>query len=186
MLAPWRSPLARALHRNRAQPQSRYFQLATVTTDGKAANRTVVFRGFLEPNRLQVFTDARSAKLTQLTAGCEICWYFAKTREQFRIQGAIAAVTAAELSDLQEARQQLWQHLSPAARQQLYWPQPGAVWEEPAIAPTVGDQDYPPENFVLLVISPIAVDHLQLAPDPQERWSYWLTETDWQRQRINP
>lgn len=186
MLAPWRSPLARALHRNRAQPQSRYFQLATVTTNGRPANRTVVFRGFLEPNRLQLFTDARSAKLTQLTAGCELCWYFAKTREQFRIEGAIAAVTGADSGDLQTARQQLWQRLSPAARQQLYWPQPGGVWEEAAIASVAEDPDRPPENFVLLVISPIAVDHLQLAPDPQERWSYQLMETDWQRQRLNP
>ncbi|ABB56102.1 Npun_F5749 family FMN-dependent PPOX-type flavoprotein [Synechococcus elongatus] len=186
MLAPWRSPLARALHRNRAQPQSRYFQLATVTTEGKAANRTVVFRGFLEPNRLQLFTDARSAKLMQLAAGCEICWYFAKTREQFRIQGEIAAVTAADSGDLQAARQQLWQRLSLAARQQLYWPQPGAVWEEAAIASEVEDLDQLPENFVLLVIRPIAVDHLQLAPDPQERWSYWQHESDWRRQRLNP
>ncbi|NJL49732.1 MAG: pyridoxamine 5'-phosphate oxidase, partial [Leptolyngbyaceae cyanobacterium SM2_5_2] len=46
-LAPWRSALGRALHRNRSRPYSRYFQLATVQTNGRPANRTVVFRGFL-------------------------------------------------------------------------------------------------------------------------------------------
>jgi pyridoxamine 5'-phosphate oxidase len=45
-LAPWRSALARALHRNRALVYARYFQLATVRADGRPANRTVVFRGF--------------------------------------------------------------------------------------------------------------------------------------------
>ncbi|MEO1006929.1 MAG: pyridoxamine 5'-phosphate oxidase, partial [Cyanobacteria bacterium J06638_38] len=45
MLAPWRSLLSGAIHRNRSQPHSRYFQLATVTPEGYPANRTVVFRG---------------------------------------------------------------------------------------------------------------------------------------------
>jgi hypothetical protein len=48
ILAPWREPLARALHRNRSLAYSRYLQLATVRNNGRPANRTVVFRGFLE------------------------------------------------------------------------------------------------------------------------------------------
>lgn len=43
----WRSQLARALHRNRALADSRYLQLATVGKNGRPANRTLVFRGFL-------------------------------------------------------------------------------------------------------------------------------------------
>lgn len=191
MLAPWRSPLARALHRNRAQPQSRYFQLATVTPEGRPANRTVVFRGFLEEgDRLQVFTDQRSAKLMQLEQGCEVCWYFAKTREQFRISGALEAITAETTGDRQAARQQLWQRISPAARQQLYWPKPGAAWQEGtaiAVPDNLGDLETPPDTFVLLLITPQAVDHLQLAPDPQERWHYRADpELGWQVQRLNP
>jgi pyridoxamine 5'-phosphate oxidase len=45
-LAPWRSPLSRALYRNRNLPYCRYLQLATVRPNGQPANRTVVFRGF--------------------------------------------------------------------------------------------------------------------------------------------
>ncbi|MFM7425627.1 MAG: pyridoxamine 5'-phosphate oxidase family protein, partial [Elainella sp.] len=94
-LAPWRTPLARALHRNRALAYARYFQLATVQHDGKPANRTVVFRGFLEPgNRLKLIADRRSQKIDQLAhqPWAEVCWYFPKTREQFRLSGTMAVV----------------------------------------------------------------------------------------------
>ena len=79
MLAPWRSALSSAIHRNRSQ-SSRYFQLATVTAEGYPANRTVVFRGFLDDrqNRLKIITDSRSAKIQDIEhqAVAEICWYF--------------------------------------------------------------------------------------------------------------
>ncbi|PSN80900.1 pyridoxamine 5'-phosphate oxidase, partial [filamentous cyanobacterium CCP4] len=97
-LAPWRSSLARALHRNRSRPYSRYFQLATVTAAGHPANRTVVFRDFLpNTNTLTVVTDQRSAKVTDIAAHpwVEACWYFTHTREQFRLAGPIAVVGAA-------------------------------------------------------------------------------------------
>ena len=54
-LAPWRSILSRSLHRNRSLANARYFQLATINMNGEPANRTVVFRGFLEEtNKLQI------------------------------------------------------------------------------------------------------------------------------------
>ncbi|NES70384.1 MAG: pyridoxamine 5'-phosphate oxidase, partial [Okeania sp. SIO2D1] len=56
-LAPWRSPLSRALHRNRSLSYARYLQLATVTAEGQPKNRTIVFRGFLEEtNHLKFIT----------------------------------------------------------------------------------------------------------------------------------
>jgi pyridoxamine 5'-phosphate oxidase len=45
-LAPWRSAIAHALHRNRSLVYARYLQLATVKANSHPANRTVVFRGF--------------------------------------------------------------------------------------------------------------------------------------------
>jgi len=67
-LAPWRSPLARALHRNRSKAYSRYPQLATVRPDGRPANRTIVFRDFSpDTNDLQFVTDLRSDKMAQIT-----------------------------------------------------------------------------------------------------------------------
>ncbi|MCA1991428.1 MAG: pyridoxamine 5'-phosphate oxidase family protein, partial [Coleofasciculus sp. S288] len=89
-LAPWRSLLASALHKNRSLPYARYFQLATIRADGRPANRTVVFRGFLDStNQLKIITDTRSQKAEQIDhqPWGEVCWYFPKTREQFRLLG---------------------------------------------------------------------------------------------------
>jgi PPOX class probable FMN-dependent enzyme len=130
MLAPWRSLLSAALHRNRSQPHARYFQLATVTPAGYPANRTVVFRGFLDEqqNTLKIVTDLRSQKIQDLKHQeiAEICWYFTKTREQFRIRGKLQLVTSEEAdSQLQLARQTTWENLSDAARSQFTWSDPG-------------------------------------------------------------
>ncbi len=91
-LPPWRSPLARAIHRHRSLPHSKYVQLATVGSDLRPHNRTIVFRGWLEPDsQMKFVTDLRSQKaqdLLAINAGeswGEVCWYFTKTREQFRI-----------------------------------------------------------------------------------------------------
>jgi len=96
-LPSWQSRLTRALHSNRSRRESRYFQLATVTPEGQPANRTLVFRGFRDnTNELQMVTDARSEKIRDLEQQPqgEICWYFTKSREQFRFQGEISLLTA--------------------------------------------------------------------------------------------
>ena len=103
-LAPWRTPLSRALHRNRAQPFARYLQLATVRGGGTPANRTIVFRGFRgKSNQLMFIADRRSEKIEQLSDNphAEACWYFTKTREQFRLTGQVALVTAPPAPDEQ-------------------------------------------------------------------------------------
>lgn len=191
-LAPWRSPLARALHRNRSRRESRYFQLATVRADGRPANRTVVFRGFYEDsNVLQVITDRRSAKYDQLDhqPWGEICWYFAKTREQFRILGTVVVIdhdTTAAVQ--QEARSQVWHKLSDAARSQFAWPYPGQ-----ARSPHSPEFDVPPPDptaplptFCLVLLDPIQVDHLELQGDPQTRSRYCWHDQHWHEESVNP
>ena len=122
-LTPWRSHIARALHRNRSKPYSRYLQLATVNTHGLPTNRTVVFRGFLEnSNQLQIITDLRSDKVTDIRhqPWGEICWYFTKTREQFRIAGNLILIDSDyPESGLLQQRKQVWQKLSDSARSQF-------------------------------------------------------------------
>ena len=201
MLAPWRSPLSSAIHRNRSKPYSRYFQLATVTPDGYPANRTVVFRGFLEDeqNRLKTITDSRSAKIHDIEHQplAEICWYFTKTREQFRITGNLQLITVAETnSDLQKARQTTWQNISDAARSQFAWPHPAQPAADKAkfeVEPP--DKDTPLDNFCLLLLTPNKIDHLQLKSDPQQRHLYTLQSDreaypegnrTWTTQSVNP
>lgn len=60
-VAPWRDVLKRALGANRGVRHSRYVQLATVRPDGRPANRSVVYRGFLgeDSDVLTFVTDSR-------------------------------------------------------------------------------------------------------------------------------
>jgi len=190
-LAPWRSSLARALHVNRSLRESRYFQLATISPHHQPANRTVVFREFREnSNDLQIVSDARSQKnahLQQNPQG-EICWYFGKTQEQFRIKGMITVVDS-DHKTLSSLRQTLWEKLSDKARLLFVWPHPKAERTEPETAftePTPSTQ-HPPETFTVLLFSPQEVDHLTLKGNPQNRYLYSCDEAgNWSKIEVNP
>lgn len=192
-LAPWRSPLARALHRNRSLVYARYAQLATVRPDGRPANRTVVFRGFLEPTQqLKFITDDRSEKIGQILAQPwgELCWYFPNSREQFRLSGRLTLVQAGcDDPELTKARQIQWQDLSDAAREQFVWPNPGKPRAEADQfnAPSP-DPVQPPPNFCLLLLDPTQVDHLELRGEPQNRCLYYYqpTTAEWTIESVNP
>ncbi len=192
-LAPWRSLLARALHKNRSLPYARYFQLATVRADGRPANRTVVFRGFLDDtNQVKIITDSRSQKACQIEQQSwgEACWYFPQTREQFRLAGQLTLV-GADYPDpaLKKARQITWQDLSDAARLQFAWPDPGQerTEDDAAFSPPPPDPEQPLPNFCLLLLEPVQVDHLELRGDPQNRWIYHRNSFhDWFKQAVNP
>lgn len=191
-LAAWRSPLARALHRNRSLVYSRYLQLATVRSDGYPANRTVVFRGFLEEtNQLQFVTDARSEKVEQIgqTPIAEACWYFPNTREQFRLAGQLTLVPAnCPDAELLAARQRLWQSLSDPARTQFAWADPGQPrHDDTGFAVPPPDPTTPLPTFCLLLLDPDLVDHLELRGNPQNRWLYHRDAFgNWSMQAVNP
>jgi PPOX class probable FMN-dependent enzyme len=189
-LASWRSPLQRALHRNRSQIFSRYFQLATISPKGFPTNRTVVFRGFLDgTNYLKIITDTRSEKLIHLQQNplAEICWYFAKTREQFRIRGKIELITEKN-QEFNHWREETWQQLSDNAKQQFYWPHPGKTLTETSQEKDFTfDDEKPVNNFCLLLFNPQRVDHLELRHNPHHRHLYLLDlQNQWFVEKINP
>lgn len=190
-LAPWRSPLSRAQHRNRSLANARYLQLATVRPNGRPANRTVVFRGFLDrTNQLKFVTDARSQKPEQIDR-CpwgEACWYFPQTREQFRLQGPLTLVTETYLDPiLAIARDRAWAELSDAARSQFAWPDPGDPrGDRNLFNPSPPAPDRPLSHFCLLLLDPLTVDHLELRGDPQNRRLYQLQNDGWSIHEINP
>jgi len=190
-LAPWRSPLARALHRNRSLVYARYVQLATVRQDGRPANRTVVFRGFwADTNQLRFVTDNRSEKVAEIARSpwAEVCWYFPNTREQFRLAGQLRLIDHTETdTELQKARQQIWQELSDAARSQFAWADPGLPRVDTAtfeVEPP--DAQTPFVNFDLLLFAPYRVDHLELRGNPQNRFIYSFVENNWSQTEVNP
>ncbi len=189
-LAPWRPILSRALHRNRSQPNARYFQLATVDLNGKPANRTVVFRGFLEnSNQLQIITDSRSEKINHIhyQPRSEICWYFPKTREQFRINGTLTIVDENHLN--QAVRLTVWHQLSDVARQQFTWPPSGQdlTDNKEYFFKLTPPESQPISNFIILLFEPERVDHLELRDNPHQRKIYYLDDArNWIIQSVNP
>jgi PPOX class probable FMN-dependent enzyme len=192
-LAPWRTSLSRAIHRNRSKKFSRYFQLATVTPEGTPANRTVVFRGFVDDtNQLKVVVDTRSNKIEQIhqQPQGEICWYFTQTREQFRLAGELTLVTADHRDpSLTRERQTTWEDLSAKARSQFVWSDPGEPRkaDDPAFSKSPPDAKTPLSNFALLLLDPHTVDHLELRGNPQNRYLYYLDQaSSWTVQAVNP
>ncbi|OLP19377.1 pyridoxamine 5'-phosphate oxidase [Leptolyngbya sp. 'hensonii'] len=192
LLAPWRSLLTGALHRNRSLPYARYVQLATVRPNGRPANRTLVFRGFLDgTNQLQFVTDDRSQKVSEIGTSPwgEVCWYFPQTREQFRIAGSLVLVRSGDPDPTrQQAHAAAWQNLSDAARQQFTWPHPGqGRGDAAAFQAQKPDEMHPLSQFCLLLLEPDRVDHLQLRGDPQNRSLYLKTQDlNWSIQTVNP
>ena len=193
-LPPWRSPIARALHRNRSLPNARYVQLATIDSNLRPQNRTLVFRGWLEPgSQIQFVADLRSQKAINLLADAppwaEACWYFPKTREQFRLSGKLELVTAASSdTSYSKARQAVWQGMSDAGRIQFDWATPGADRSEDpqAFDPPQPDEHQPSENFCLLLMDPSKVTHLELRGEPQSCYLYELVNGSWKVRSINP
>ena len=194
----WRSHLARSLQQHQDQPEVKFLQLATMGIDQRPRNRTVVFRGFLEngdrfqtplQDCLKIVVDRRSQKPEQIAVNpwAEACWYFTKTRSQFRILGKLRLIDhqCPDL-ELQTARIETWQALSDPARIQFSWPHPREArihfskTEPPA-------PEKPLTSFCLLLLEPTEVDRLELRGNPQNRWLYLRdAQGNWTEQEVNP
>ena len=187
-MCPWRSYLDQAM-RAYPLPVSRYAQLATLRPDGRPANRTVVVRGLLDPGGLPLITtDARSAKATDLAARsrAELCWLFGETREQFRLLGRVSLVGPDDQGKLGEERRRVWSELPEPSRRSFAWPAPGAPLAEPAEF-EVTTPEFPPRAFVLMVLDPEWVEHLDLRPQPHARTRFVREgQYEWTIEHINP
>jgi PPOX class probable FMN-dependent enzyme len=188
----WTPSLVLALYLNRQAPSSRFVQLATVRADGRPANRTVVFHGFLDDaSRLRFVTDARSRKVAELAHSpwAEACWYFPVTHEQFRIAGPITVIGSdARDSASLDARRTCWRELDDVARLCFTWPAPGLPRDEKTPFPTEHpDPANPLPHFCLMTLDPREVDQLELSGNPQNRWVYSRDDQGrWRGAAVNP
>jgi PPOX class probable FMN-dependent enzyme len=154
----------------------------------------VVFRGIQDgSNQLKFITDARSQKVQQMQSNpwAEVCWYFPKTREQFRISGRLILICKGDPDPgLCKLLKLTWQDLSDAARLQFAWPEPAGSRSGPEqFAPPLPEPTEPLANFCVLLLEPSQVDHLELRGEPQNRCIYVRGETDeekWSVQLVNP
>ena len=182
-------------------PYAKYFQLATVKPNGKPANRTVVYRGFLgETAKVTVVTDLRSSKVQELArnAAGEFAWYFPESREQFRVAGELEVI-AKDSASMQSERQAAWDRMSPAGRAQFAWPTPGfPQLEEGAVRPGTNKQtfDVPEDvvadgsdandNFCLVVMRVEEVDHLSLRSNRRFTHVKVKETGEWVTTEVNP
>ena len=184
-LPPWRVLLKGARQREGRSPHARWLQLATIAADGTPRVRTLVFRGWAGAAALDLLTDGRSAKATELRQqpAVELCWLLPRARCQFRLRGEVMVLGA----DMEEhQRQRFWQELSPSARALWGWPEPGAPLEPDAVFPAEIGKEVPmPRHFQLLRIALQQVELLQLTDHPHRR-SRWRLEAGWAVEPLNP
>jgi len=184
-LPPWRPLLRGARQREGRSPQARWLQLATLGADGAPRVRTLVFRGWAGADSLDLLTDGRSAKSTELRQEpkVELCWLLPKARSQFRLRGRRLELSPeANLA----ARSQHWEQLNPGARALWGWPEPGAAFESDGLFPAeLADGTPLPVCFELVRIQVEQVELLELTGHPHQR-RRWRADGGWLEQRLNP
>lgn len=175
----WHGKLVLAIEHNGPELQHRFLQLATVRSDGTPANRTMVYRARADvhPQRagLVVTTDARSSKVrdAELAGYGEICWYFAHSREQFRLSGILHHCGHVPCTtQLAEIRERVWREL-PTNTQDTFR--------------TMADKDTIPRAFVIVLLDAVWVDYLRLLEPIHQRIRYqWSEVYGWQHKDIDP
>ena len=180
-LPPWRPLLKVARAREGRQPAARWLQLATTGLDGTPRVRTLVFRGWHGDDRLELYTDTRSAKFAELMQQpkVELCWLLPKAKQQYRFR-------AKWLREEQNSNAERWQSLSPQGRALWGWPPPGLPLERDADFPEQLDDSVAlPENFLVVQLQIYRVERLHLSYHPHQR-TLWCREDDWCEQKLNP
>jgi pyridoxamine 5'-phosphate oxidase len=184
-LPPWRPLLRAARQREGRAPGAGWLQLATVSAEGCPRVRTLVFRGWSAQGELELLTDTRSEKPSDLLhqPRVELCWLFRKTREQFRLRG-LARIIDGEQD--REALEQHWQRLTPRGRAVWGWPQPGEGFNPEGPWPEqIPDGAPKPEVLALIRVQLERVEQLDLKPHPHLR-RCWLRDQGWLEQHLNP
>ncbi|KAL6566015.1 hypothetical protein OROHE_005070 [Orobanche hederae] len=167
--APWKQLLLCSIQSNSHLKHYSYFQLATVSSNSRPSNRTVVFRGFQDDSdKILINTDTRSRKIDDLKhcPFAEICWYFTESWEQFRISGTVDVIDRSNVDPLKlQQREESWFACSLKSRVQYTSPDPRISLHEPpsqtpffSLVPSAG----PVDAFCLLVLDPDQVDYLNL------------------------
>ncbi|XP_050236507.1 pyridoxine/pyridoxamine 5'-phosphate oxidase 2 [Mercurialis annua] len=193
--APWKQLLINALASNSHLKHSSYFQLATIGSDGRPSNRTVVFRGFVEnSDKIQINTDSRTRKIEELKqcSFSEICWYFTDSWEQFRINGRVDVIDGSHFDPVKlQLREKSWFASSVRSRLQYLGPNPGL----PCLSEQTSDELFldpsagPVAAFCLLVLDPQQVDYLNLKSSQRTMYTFGQNvngENCWNSERINP
>ncbi|WP_371192994.1 pyridoxamine 5'-phosphate oxidase family protein [Glaciecola sp. SC05] len=213
----WRQDLVRSLHIHRSKAEAKYIQVASVALDGKPKLRTMVFRGFHDAsNSLLAVTDIRSEKVSEWQAHpfTELHWYFAKSREQYRISCELTLIfqtdgkiesfgsTTGDTSVQAKTYKQQWHALSDGARAGFFCPAPKSEIYSAPDEQLIQHSDYEAgdkslamnenqkagisQHFAVVVFNPISVDYLDLKTKPHTRTLQSLENNLWKLVPVNP
>ncbi|CAK9136918.1 unnamed protein product [Ilex paraguariensis] len=193
--APWKQLLLNALQSNSNLKHSSFVQLATIGSNGKPSNRTVVFRGFQEnSDKIQINTDSRSHKIEDLKhcPFAEICWYFTDSWEQFRINGRVDVIDGSNADPIKlQQREKAWFASSLKSRLQYLGPHPGlpSLIEQPSQEPSLDPSTGPVGAYCLLVLDTDQVDYVNLKSNERVGFASRLSgngEKSWTSEKVNP
>lgn len=182
----WRQHLRAAQKREGHAAHARWVQLATVNKDGCPRVRTVVFRGWVGDAQLDLFSDARSSKFSDLIhqPEAEICWLFPKAKQQYRFRGVIDILRPDNDSD---TCHQAWKNLTPRGRAVWTWPPPGSPFDDQdAFSINVDDTQPLPEHFRILRLAINRAELLDLKGDVHKRLLWTHSNQLWMEERLNP
>ncbi|MCW8108696.1 pyridoxamine 5'-phosphate oxidase family protein [Alteromonas ponticola] len=179
----WQDKLIRSLDKTQNDPVSRFFQLATVDRDGRPNIRTVVCRRFnSNAESIDIITDLRSEKCRQLESNinASICWYFAATREQYRL-GCSAKIfhQYIEVTKIKH----YWDKLPNKNRLHFFGAPPGQRLTSKDVL-VVSNTDLPPPNFAVIRFRIHAAEYLNVSELPHVRILYKLDNHHWQAKPV--
>ena len=130
---------------------------------------------------MELYTDKRSQKYHELNLNnnVEICWFFSKSKCQFRFRGT---------SKIESDKYKLphWEKLSEQSRSMWSWPAPGDhfVFEQKKDLSFKTNKELS-KNFAVLKIDISHVDQL-LLHKPIHIRRKWIRTNEWKEERINP
>ena len=163
--------------------------MATVSAGGEPELRTVILRGISKTGQPYFFSDARTQKGAALAIlpKLELCAYWRKSNEQFRLRGAAELVMNAD-SPWSQRRLELWRSQNEDNQALFLGAAPGTRLKHTTTSKRHTDKqptDKPPAHFILIVLNPERVDYLKLA-QPHHRTLYRLKNGEWQTQAVVP
>lgn len=180
-MSNWLEIFQGAMARN--APNNRV-QVATVSSEGVPAVRTVILRGVTGQGALFFVTDLRSRKAEHLENNpwvSLLAWY-PHTREQFRFTGRAAVHDGHAAGPWAMTRAQLWPSLNEVDRKGFLGPPPGRSFVPPH------HLDLPeaaPPEFCVVSVQPEEVDWLTLGP-PHKRVRFRLLADAWVEELLVP
>ena len=179
-MPPWLAQISSCQKKESKFNSTRFIQLATISLDNTPRVRTVVFRGWSESYKMKILTDKRSSKFKELESNdnVEVCWYFPKSRCQFRLRGRAKV-------DFGSDHLHHWNQLDDKSQSMWGWSSPGEKFNSEEIEDIMNNDSASFNNFILLKVDIYHVDELVLKK-PLHFRRQWVKRNIWIEERINP